>query len=407
MELMSGSDRIGGALRFDVAAFTVVACLYAVPSYGAKSDAVALNPPIQGPLRVGPLEPFKKISEAIAKAPDGAVIEVAAGDYHRDVAVITQKSLTIRGVNGRAKLIADKLAVEGKGIWVLRGGQVVVENVEFSGATVPDKNGAGIRLEKGSLVVRNCAFFGNENGILTGNDESAEVEIHDSEFGRNGSGDGRSHTIYIGAIAKLTVKGSFFHSSNVGHLVKSRAKENFIYYNRLTDDIDGRASYELEFPNGGLAVAIGNLIEQSAQTENGVIVSYAAEGYKWPRNLLVLSHNTIVNDRMRGGTFVLTAPGQAKAVLTNNAFVGPGELRLDVPAHISGSVTLEWDQFVLPPRLDYRLRATSKVVGAAPDPGQIEGISLKPQAEPGDPVGAKPIEATKALSPGAFQKPAK
>ena len=35
-------------------------------------------------------------------------------------------------------------------------------------------------------------------------------------------------------------------------------------------------------------MAMGNAIQQSAQTENEIMISCGAEGYKWPASLLVL-----------------------------------------------------------------------------------------------------------------------
>jgi hypothetical protein len=84
------------------------------------------------------------------------------------------------------------------------------------------------------------------------------------------------------------VTGSYFHHADVGHLLKSRAARSHILYNRLTDETGGRASYELEFPNGGLAYVVGNVIEQAATTENETIISFGAEGYR-PRNELIWS----------------------------------------------------------------------------------------------------------------------
>ncbi|MBK8642006.1 MAG: hypothetical protein IPN15_07315 [Saprospiraceae bacterium] len=46
------------------------------------------------------------------------------------------------------------------------GRSTIVENIEFSECGVPDKNGAGIRLEATHLVVRSCYFHDNEDGIL-------------------------------------------------------------------------------------------------------------------------------------------------------------------------------------------------------------------------------------------------
>ncbi len=58
----------------------------------------------------------------------------------------------------------------------------VVENIEFSGATVPDQNGAGIRQQGDNLTVRHCYFHGNEDGILGGGGVASEVLIEYSEY---------------------------------------------------------------------------------------------------------------------------------------------------------------------------------------------------------------------------------
>ena len=107
---------------------------------------------------------------------------------------------------------------------------------------------------------------------------------------------------------------------------RSRARESFIAYNRLTDEIGGRASYELEFPNGGIAYVIGNIIEQGSQTDNSTIISYGAEGYAWPRNELYLVNNTIADDRPSGGIFLRVKPGLQVLKAFNNLLVGKGAL---------------------------------------------------------------------------------
>jgi len=145
--------------------------------------------------------------------------------------------------------------------------------------------------------------------MLVANNERIELLIERSEFGHNGAGNGQSHNLYVGAIARLTVMGSYFHHARVGHLLKSRARESRILYNRLTDESGGTASYELEFPSGGRAVVIGNFIQQASTSENYKIVSIGAEGLRWQDNRLYLSHNTIVNDRAKGAAGARCANG--------------------------------------------------------------------------------------------------
>src|SRR5436190_11262750 len=167
---------------------------------------------------VGPGKTYAKPCAAIAAAQDGDVIEIdAGGDYAGDVCAIARSNLTLRGVGGRAHIDAAGKAYGGKGTWVIQGANTTVENVELSGAKVPDLNGAGIRQEGAGLTVRNCYFHDNEDGILTGG--RGEILIEGSEFARNGAGDGFSHNMYIGHEKKLTLRWSYSHDAKVGHLV--------------------------------------------------------------------------------------------------------------------------------------------------------------------------------------------
>ncbi|MEO8037126.1 MAG: hypothetical protein ABI794_00055 [Betaproteobacteria bacterium] len=337
-------------------------------------------------------------------AHEGDTIEIDGGDYPGDVAIWARDRITIRGVNGRPRLIANGASVEGKAIWVVRAVDLRMENIEFVGARVPDRNGAGIRFERGSLRIKGCVFRDNENGILTGGDPDAILEIEDSEFDHNGSGDGYSHNLYVGAIARLVVKGSYFHRANVGHLLKSRARDSRILYNRLTDETEGRASYELEFPNGGLAIVIGNVIQQSDRTENPVIVAFGREGYSRAPNELYLSHNTIVNDRKQGGVFILAEPGADVVQTSNNLLVGPGSVRVPANRISRGDIALpDRTQFVDAKALDLRLKRSSPLRGKATPSESADGSSLRPTAEFAGPTGTRPVESTGPLSPGAIQ----
>src|SRR6478672_5492145 len=142
-----------------------------------------------------------------------------------------------------------------------------VENVAFSGARAEDGNGAGIRFERGRLLVRRCRFTDNENGILTSNFPETELIIEDSEFSQAPRDRGPlKHLLYVGRIARFTLTGSRFQQGFEGHLVKSRARENHVAYNLLYDGVGGKAAYELEFPNGGSAYVVGNIIAQSSST---------------------------------------------------------------------------------------------------------------------------------------------
>ncbi len=182
------------------------------------------------------------LGEAAELARDGDVVEVRAGEYQGGVAVWGQKSLKIRAVGGRAVVIAHGNAAQGKGIWVLQDGSFEVEGFDFVGARVPDGNGAGIRLERGSLVVRNSRFLDNQMGILTGNDAASELRVEHCEFRGPRDGNHWYHNLYVGRIARFTMRDSWSHDARSGHLVKSRARENLVIGNRLVNGAGSAAT---------------------------------------------------------------------------------------------------------------------------------------------------------------------
>ncbi|MDB5760789.1 MAG: hypothetical protein JWM30_4078 [Burkholderia sp.] len=393
---------------------------------------------VAGPLtlEVGPSKKIRTIAQAARIARSGDTIVVEPGVYAGDVAIFTQDRLTIRAGGGRARLNANGASAEGKAIWVVRGGTITVENFEFVGARVPDHNGAGIRFERGRLVLRNCLFRDNENGILTAGDKAAELEVENSEFDRNGTVEGYGHQLYAGQIASLKVTGSYFHHAVGGHLLKSRAAKNVVMYNRLTDEEAGEASYELEFPNGGQAYVVGNLIGQSATTQNPAIVAIGLEGYRWPKNELYLINNTLIDGRAADGYFLRAAPGLQLLKAMNNLLVAsrshdfapfsadpkgtlrdPGKtIRLPDPgvrqgdegtkAEFRNNFIASRDEFAQAARFDYRLRDRSALAGKFQPPGMANGVDLAPRAEYAHPAQTRRL-AGDATVPGAFQSAAR
>ena len=280
--------------------------------------------------QVGPRRFFTTIAQAARAARDGDTVEIDAGDYRADVAVWTQRQLELRAVGGRVRLIANGADAEGKAIWVVRGGDVRIEGFDFSGARVSSRNGAGIRFETGRLQVVDCSFVDNENGLMTANNPQAELLIERCLFQGNGTSNGQGHNLYVGRIASLSVTDSQSRDARVGHLLKSRAALNEIHRNQLVDGDAGTASYELEFPNGGVARVSHNTIRQGPATQNSTMVSYGAEGYFWPRNELVMHDNTLVDDRPANGIYLRVVPGERKVDLRDNLLQGTSRTRAKV-----------------------------------------------------------------------------
>lgn len=300
-----------------------------------------------GTLRVGPGEAISTIAEASRKARDGDVVEIVGGTYPGDVAVWEQRRLTIRGVSGRPRLVAAGRIAEGKGIWVMRGGDFEVDNVAFEGARGPNLNGSGIRLEAGHLRVRNCLFVNNEMGILTANEDGISLDVEDSEFAHGVSIEGPriSHLLYAGQIGRLEVSGSYFHHGRVGHLLKSRAAVSRVRYSRFSDEAGGQASYEMDFPEGGQVLLLGNIVWQGAATENRRMIAFGAEGLRGDPHQLVMVANTLVDDVPGGGEFVaIWTPERVRVFAAGNLLLGgcAGEICPDAVFHREQGAKAGW-----------------------------------------------------------------
>ena len=361
----------------------------------------------QATMIVGSQEKITTITEAAKLAKDGDVIEIRSGDYRGQPAVWSQSNLIIRGSGKRPVMVGDGKSAEGKAIWVVRGNNLRIENIEFRGARDADFNGAGIRFESGHLVVHRCAFFDNETGILTANRADMTLEVSDSEFGAAPeTGGALHHLLYVGAISRFVLTGSRFERGYLGHLVKSRARENDVRYNFLVDGENGSASYELEFPNGGLAYVVGNVIGQSAKTDNTAVVSYGAEGPRWPDNALYMAHNTLVNDHQSGDFLKIWSekfPGGIEAWVINNLTVGYGDLNKPAYGRFEGNASALLRELQTYGGIPARLGITSPLRGSVRIPGLARGVDLLPDAEFVFPAGSRPVITGSALAPGALQ----
>jgi len=274
-------------------------------------------------IQVGADSVVPTIARAAAIAGDGDTVIIAPGDYYGDVATWTQDRLTVRaGAGGRVRVIAAGSQADGKGIWVVAGGKVTIEDIDFRGARAPGHDGAGLRLEKGHLLLRRCSFYDSEYGVFAA-DGDAALDIENSEFGDNGDGSGASHTLFAGNIRSLKVSGSYFHHGRGGSLLNSRARDNLLVSNRFTDEVGGLSGAELAFPAGGQVRLIGNIIEQSATTTDPAIIAYGTEGYAAPDNALYLASNTIVDDRPRAASCCRPNPAIARCRPTTTCWSAP------------------------------------------------------------------------------------
>lgn len=355
-------------------------------------------------LRVGPAETLTLPSQAATAAQHGDTIDIAAGSY-TDCATWNHDNLLIRGIGGYAH-VRDR-ACGGKAIWVIRGRNTTVEWIEFSGATVPDKNGAGIRQEGVHLTVRHCRFHDNENGILAGDNVTSSILIEYSEFDRNGFGDGYSHNMYINHVREFEIRYSHVRRARIGHNIKSRAHATRIIANLLTSEADGTNSRAIDLPNGGDVLVLGNAIHHGPRTDNSNVIGYGLEGLSNPSpHALVVASNTIVSER--AGAFVSTpAQDSGSVTIINNLLVGGGAL-WNGSARVSDVrnspvATPSAAAFADAASYDYRLRATSVAVNAAPVPVAQLPAAYVPRSEYLHPLGTRVRIDDGALDVGAFE----
>lgn len=353
-------------------------------------------------LQVGVGKKYLTPSIAAKYTRDGDIVEIDAGVYPKDVALWKQNNLTLRGVGGMAHLQANGASVAGKGIWLIKGNNITIENIEFSGAKVRDRNGSGVRAEGTGLTIRNCYFHDNQNGILTGSNKNSDIVVENSEFAHNGAGDGKTHNMYIGSVRSFTLKYSYSHHSRIGHTVKTRAQTNYILYNRIMDEYDGNSSYNIDISNGGIAYVIGNLVQQGQTSENSGIISYGAEGLKYETNEFYLINNTVVNERPQGGAFVFVKPGTSPARIVNNLFVGRGVINA-AGAEQSNNVRGGLNELISPLAYDYRLRLKAEAMNAGMDPGVANDFSLRPTEQYVHKAGSEPRPVVGKIDSGAYE----
>ncbi len=291
-------------------------------------------------LTVGASQQYATVSAAVSAARDGDLVQVQAGTYVNDFATVNAK-ITLQAVGGMVKLEATVPLPNDKGILVTNT-DLTIDGFEFAGAQGPSGNGAGIRYQGGALSITDSYFHDNQNGLLANPVANGTITIRNSEFAKNGSGDGYTHNLYVGKIARLTIEDSYFHDADVGHQIKSRALETIVTGSRIYDNAS-TSSYSIDLPNGGRAVISGNVIEQGANGDNPNIIAFGAEGGLHAGSTLSMTGNTVVNHMGRGA--VLWNAGGAPASIqdTRTWGVADAQVASGSGVTVSGTIRLAAD----------------------------------------------------------------
>lgn len=224
--------------------------------------------------------------------------------------------------------VLDGVACEDKAALVLRGRAARIEGLVFANIRVPDKNGAGIRLEKGDLTVSQAWFRDSEQGILTANGERGTIAIDKSTFTRLGTCEGWggcAHSIYVGDYSALTVTRSRFEAGRGGHYVKTRTPKVAVI-NSSFDDSGGKGTnYMIDLSAGATGQISGNWFVQGYDKENySAFIAVAPEGRINPSAGLTIAGNDarFAPGIERQSAFVADWSGEALAIGQNTLGAG-------------------------------------------------------------------------------------
>ena len=368
--------------------------------------------------QVGPSRTYQYCSQVAALVQPSDTVQIDYTIYKNDKQVLwTVDNLYLEGVGGRPRIEAGAIiandASNGKGIFVISGANVHVHNIEFANAVVQSNNGAGIRQEGRNLWVTQCKFDGNEMGILCGNIANCKTTVEYSEFLNGGSvaNPGFQHNIYINHIDTFIFLYNYSHNALAeGHELKSRANYNFILYNRIANEttIDSR---NIDLPNGGTAVVMGNTIEQNQNSSNSNMLGYGLEGFtNTAPHKLYCVNNTFVNKKTTG-SFINIANSTALLLVKNNIFAGAktGGLIIGTATTIDSSHNFIADnlsvlKFVNVNAYDYHLQGLAPTInqGVAININ-VQGYALSPGLEYKDSCAYKSRSTDGKIDIGAYE----
>ena len=261
-------------------------------------------------LQVGP-GGLPSLAAAVREAGDGDTIRLAAGSYY-ECAVLTQRGLVLEGPGA---VLTDRTC-EGKALLVVRGDNLVVRDVTLARARVPDRNGAGIRLEAQGLTLERVRFDNDEVGMLAAEGGPGVIRVTDCRFEGGGVAGARpTAALTVGGVALLRVEGSVF-SGVKGGQVSTLAARSELTGNRIATGAEAGAGAAVQ-AGGGLLVMRDNVLEAGpSMPPHGAAVVASGSGAE-------LRGNRLLNGTGRPMTLLLDWT-DATPVLAGNV-VGAGD----------------------------------------------------------------------------------
>lgn len=242
---------------------------------------------------VGSSQSFETLQEAVTALDGGdGTIRIAAGTYEDCAVVESGRVAFIAGTPG--EVVFDGGVCENKATLVLRGRSARVEGLTFTNTFIEHGNGAGIRIEKGDLIVVSSKFVDAQCGILSAIDPKSRISIDRSTFSGLGKDpDGRgAHSLYVGGYGALKVTNSRFERGTGGHYLKSRAPLIEATGNSFDDSRGRDTNYMIDLPNGATGRIAGNSFVNGRDKDNyTTMIAVAGEERLRSSAGLTIEHN--------------------------------------------------------------------------------------------------------------------
>ena len=219
-----------------------------------------------------------KFSDAVALLGEGGTLTVEPGTYFDCIVIRKSMKLVGKIAQDGSRAHLKKIACSGKGAVDVEAPEVTIQGLKISEITVPDENGACVRInaDTGKVLIKDIICLKSENGILGApNNENGILTIEDSTFEGHGK-NGRAHGLYINGGSEAILRNVKILASDNGHLLKTGARSTLVE-NSVIAALGGNSGAAINNYSGGKLTVRNNVIQLGPNTQNHNFLTYADE----------------------------------------------------------------------------------------------------------------------------------
>ncbi|MBN9564138.1 MAG: right-handed parallel beta-helix repeat-containing protein [Alphaproteobacteria bacterium] len=271
-----------------------------------------------GPIEIAGRGFFPDLPRAVASLNPGDVLRV-----HRSIEISDSVTLVVpfrlEGANGTPQIILRGILRSERGMIVTQcDGRI--RNIEFVGARCLNGNGAGVWHERGRLVLEDCIFSGNQNGVLVADDATGSFSAAGCYFHRNGGGCGHTHALYINRVASARIYRCVFEETYAGHHIKSKARACEVRGNLFSGSPMSTTAYMIDFPYGGYNAVTRNIFIKPRDSMNRAFIALHSAESRPQSPSARIENNIFINYRRGLSVGVVNFSPRSSVVMRENAF---------------------------------------------------------------------------------------